>query len=168
MSSDIPQHSPSRRAAIFGLLAVSGCGLRPVFGPLGNANQLRNAIAYDLPSTVSGFRMRARLVERLGQPDKANFTLKSSLSVSESPATITTDGDTTRIDLNGIAEWSLIDRRTDEVLLEQTSQAFTSYSATGSTVATQAAQTDASTRLAIGLADLIIADILIAAPDFAP
>ncbi len=78
------------------------------------------------------------------------------------PATITEDGDITRLNLTGIAEWQVADQQTGVVLYEGLAQTFTSYSATGSTVATQAAESDALDRLAIALADLVTQQLLTA------
>ena len=77
---------------------------------------------------------------------------------------ITLDGDTTRFNLVGTADWTLSDMAGGAVTAGDVST-FTSYSATGSNVATQAAQADASARLAVAMADLIVSRLLLAAPE---
>jgi len=159
-----PAYSFIRRSALIGLLALAGCGLTPVYGSGGSAGVLRNAVTFAAPDTVAGFRLRAQLETRLGRVNVPQYALSVDLSQTPRPATITPDGDTTRFNLAGTADWSLSDLG-GTVLKTGSVQTFTSYSATGSTVATQAAETDASARLSVALADLIVARLILAAPD---
>lgn len=152
----------SRRVVLLGLLA--GCGLAPVYGTNGQASVLRNAVTFTAPDTVAGFRLREQLERRLGRATTAQFDLTVTLSQKRRPATITPDGDTTRFNLVGAADWALSDA--DKVIASGTVDSFTSYSATGSTVATQAAATDATARLSVALADMIVARLILIAPDF--
>lgn len=152
----------SRRSALLGVFAVVGCGLTPVYGTNGSATALRGAIAFDAPETVAGYRLRTRLIAKLGATQTERFRLVVQLAQTRSPATITTVGDTTRFNLSGSAQWALRDT-SDALLTDGTVETFTSYSATGSTVATKAAETDAQARLAVALADLIVAKVVIAA-----
>ena len=155
----------SRRSALLGLLGVAGCGLTPVYGTQGAATALRGTVAFQAPETVAGYRLRSRFIEKLGQTVTPQFTLTVSMSQTPTPATITTDGDTTRFNLVGGADWVMSDA-VGKALARGTVETFTSYSATGSTVATQAAERDAQARLSVALADLIIARLIIAAPEF--
>ena len=52
-----------------------------------------------------------------------------------------------------------------ETIADGRHETFTSYAATGSTTATQAAETDATTRLSVALADMIVSRLLLLAPD---
>lgn len=108
--------------------------------------------------------MRARLIDRLGDTVQARYTLSVAMTETPSPATITLDGDTTRFNLVGTAAWTLVDVAGD-VVKGGDVETFTSYSATGSTVATQAAKTDARARLSVALADLIVSRLILAAPE---
>lgn len=163
MLSKRPQMQ-TRRAALLGLLALAGCGLTPAFGTGGQAQVLHNAVRLAAPDTVAGFRLRERLEERLGVATSPRFGLNVDLTSAPTPATITTDGDTTRFNLESAADWALTDMAGLE-LATGTVNTFTSYSATGSTVATQAAANDAADRLAVALADLIAARLILAAAD---
>lgn len=154
----------SRRAALLGLIALAGCGLTPVYGTNGSATALRGAIAFAEPDTVAAYQLRTRLIERLGDTVQARFALNTTLSETPTPATITLDGDTTRFNLVGTADWALTDMA-GRLVASGNVETFTSYSATGSTVATQAAEADASLRLSIALADLIISRLILAAPE---
>lgn len=151
-----------RNSALIGLIALVGCGFEPVYGTNGKATVLRDAVSFSAPDTISGFRLRDRLEDRLGRAVTSKFALTVQLEQSLAPATITTDGDTTRFNLVGSAVWVLRDA-TGASMTSGSVETFTSYSATGSTVATEAAAKDANSRLSVALADLIIARLMLAA-----
>ena len=115
----------------------------------------------DAPDTVIGFRMGTHLTQLFGQPTDGQYTLSFAPQSAPVPATITEDGDITRFNLTGNATWTLVDAEGDPVA-DGLVQTFTSYSATGSTVATQSAENAARDRLAVALADLIVQQILTA------
>lgn len=160
MSSDRSYRGLSRRAALVGFIALAGCGLTPVYGPHGGANVLRGTVAFAMQDTVGGYRMRERFIERLGATGQRRYLLTVTQTQMPTAATITSDGDTTRFNLVGTAQFGLTDLN-GQALLSGEIETFTSYSATGSTVATQAAEVDASKRLSVALADLIVARLLL-------
>lgn len=147
-----------RRTAVLGLLALGGCGFAPVYG---NGGGLRGQIAYDTPDNVAGFRLRERLEQRLGQPDGARYQLAVTLRERRTPAAINPAGDTTRLNVIGTADWALTDIADGAEIESGSLETFVSYSATGSTVATQAAATDATARLSVALADMIVSRVMI-------
>lgn len=151
----------SRRAALLGLMALGGCGFSPIFGAGGTATHLQGAVTYQTPSTVAGFRLRSRFEDRLGRPNFPRFTLAVTLDIDLDSVAISEDGDITRFTLPGTARYALRDQN-GAAVAQGTVNSFTSYSATGTTVATQAAAQDAEARLAIILADLIITRLLAA------
>lgn len=148
---------PSRRLACLGLLALAGCGFAPIYG---DGGAVRGIYAFETDETIIGFRMAGRFAERLGPTDAAQFTLRASVTTSQRAASITSGGDTSRLNVFGAARWALTDNTTGLEVEAGTVEAFTSYAATGSTVATQAAQDDARARLAVLLADMIVTRIL--------
>jgi LPS-assembly lipoprotein len=148
----------TRRFVLFGLLA--GCGFAPVYGTDGSASALRKSIRFVTPDTVAGFRLRTRLEDRLGIATQPRMTLTVGLSQVRTPATITLDGATTRYNLVGVADWILTDFN-DTPQTNGQVETFTSYSATGTTLATQNAETDAAARLSVALADLVVARLLL-------
>ncbi len=150
---------------MLGLLALGGCGFAPIYG---DGGAFRGAIAFETPQSVAGFRLRERLEYRLGQPGAPRYVLRVTLSEQRSPAAITAAGDTTRFNVLGAAEWTLIAADTDAEIGAGEVATFTSYAATGSTVATQAAATDATARLAVALADMLVSRLLILSPDLTP
>lgn len=165
-SSDSPQLP--RRTAFAGLLAtlsVVACGFSPAYAPGAPATLLRNTVALDTPDTVDGFRLRDRLEARLGRAETARYTLNVTLSVTRTAAGVSRTQTTTRYNLPGTATWALRDIATGSVVADGTVDAFTAYSATGTTIATQAAATDARARLMVILADQIVARLIALAPD---
>ncbi len=161
MSSNLP----SRRLALLGLLALGGCGFAPVYG---NGSGLRDMIAFETDDSVAGYRMRVQLEQRLGQTSAARYVLHVTQSQGRRGAAIADDGDTTRYNVTGTARWSLTDSTTGQRIENGEVDAFTSYSATGSTTATQTAATDATARLSVILADMIADRLLILAPRLTP
>lgn len=149
---------------MLGCLALAGCGFAPAYGTGGAASILRGAVVVTAPATPDGFTLSARLQDRFGPLTDVRYRLAVTLETTQSTAAIDADGDTTRINLVGRAEWRL-ETIGGTMTLSGTSQTFTSYSTSGSTVASQTAATDAGARLATTLADLIVADITARAGD---
>lgn len=143
-------------------LPLAGCGFTPVYGPDGPGRTLRGRIAYQAPATPEGFRLRARLEERLGRVERGDFLLTVELDISEEALVISSSQNINRFNLPGTATWTLSEPGRDAPLESGSVQTFTAYSAAGTTVATQEAQDDAGDRLAIALADLIVTDLIIA------
>lgn len=152
----------SRRAAICGLIALGGCGFVPVYG---EGSALRGTVVFETENSVAGFRLRERLEERLGASTAPRYNLRVILTDRSRTSAITADGDTTRFNVIGTARWTLTDLESDRVVERGAVETFTSYSATGSTVATQAAADDATTRLAVALADMIVSRLLVLLPE---
>ena len=71
---------------------------------------------------------------------------------------------TTRYSLNGSADFRLTDAASGATVTEGQVSSFTSYSTTGTTVATLTAEYDARQRLARMLADQVVTRLLAAAP----
>lgn len=153
----------SRRQSLLGLMALGGCGFAPLYGEGSAANALTGTIAYQTPSTVAGFRLRARLEERLGRTTAQQYTLAVTLTIERDSVAISEEGDITRFTLPGTANYALRDSN-GRAVAQGTVNSFTSYSATGTTVATEAAAEDAEARLAVILADLITTRLIAAAP----
>ncbi|MBO6852386.1 MAG: hypothetical protein JJ872_01325 [Marivivens sp.] len=159
MSSD-HFHSLSRRSLlIVGLGMLAGCGFAPVYGTGGSAEGLRGTIAYIMPDTALGYHMRNRFEERLGLTDTPHYQLAVTLETRESVIAIGSDNAPSRVNLLGTANYVLSDRE-DQAVISGTVTSFTSFSTTGTTVATRAAERDAATRLVVTLADLVVTRIL--------
>ncbi|MCW1950016.1 MAG: hypothetical protein KIH44_001425 [Octadecabacter sp.] len=147
---------------VLAALSLTGCGFTPVYGTNGSTRTLRGRIAYRAPNTPEGFRLRARLEDRLGRVEQGDYLLTVQLSISEAAVVISSAQDINRFNLPGKATWELTEPGNDTPLASGTAKTFTAYSAFGTTVATREAQDDARERLAIALADLIVTDIIVA------
>lgn len=151
-----------RRAILLSLAALAGCGLRPVYGTGSPALALRGGVQVSTPDSREAFRLKARLEDRLGPPVSPAYRLDVALTLSESPVGVSTGQEITRYTLRGTATYSLTDAVTGQVVDQGEVSNFTGYSATGTSVATLAAERDARDRLAVSLADLILARLMIA------
>jgi len=123
-------------------------------------NGTRGLYAFDTDDTIMGFAMQGHFVERFGLPDTPRFNLRVRITTSQRSASITSGGDTSRLNIIGAAEWTLTDIASGQRVTSGTAEAFTSYAATGSTVATQTAQDDARNRLSVILADMIVTRVM--------
>lgn len=152
-----------RRAFLLSLAALAGCGFAPAYGPAGGAAALRGAVAPDAPVTRDDFALTRRLAERLGPPDAPQFRLAYSIVTEASGQAITPDNETTRFQLKGSAKFRVIEIGSRAELLAGEVESFTSWSASGTVVATSAAEEDAHLRLMRILADQIVTRLLAAA-----
>lgn len=148
----------SRRAVLTGLLAVSACGLTPVYGPGGAGNRLFGKVRMRDPDSFEDFAFNTRMAERLGG-EGSLYELDYRLSVGVVSQAITSNQVTTRYSLNGTVEFALTDSRGVVLSRGQVSN-FSSYSTTGTTIATLAAEADARKRLSRMLADQVVTRLL--------
>ena len=152
----------TRRIACLGLLGLAGCGFTPIYQ---NNAAIRGLFSFDTDASVIGFHVGSRLAGRFGEPVAPRYVIKVTVETSQRSATITAEGESARFNLIGVANWSVIASGTGEQVLTGRTEAFTSYAATSSTVATQATADDAGKRLAIILADMITTRVLASAED---
>lgn len=153
-----------RRAVLLGGLALAGlaagCGFTPAYGPGGAGTRLRGAIHLPDPSDADAFALNLRLSERLGPEADLRYDLAYTLRVAVVEQGITPEQVATRYALNGTADFRLTERATSAVVSQGQVSAFTSYSATGTTIATVAAESDARQRLMRMLADQLVTRLL--------
>ncbi len=156
------------RRAILALIAapLAGCAFTPVYAPGGAAAALQGAVRVDDPDTKNGFDFVERMEERLGRPDAHRYRLSYVIATDPIGVGITPDNAITRYNLTGSVDWVLSDND-GTTLTRGRVQNFTSYSATGSTVAGLAAEEDAAFRLMRILADQIVTRLLATAPQWA-
>ncbi|MWD28536.1 hypothetical protein E0K89_013710 [Aquicoccus sp. SCR17] len=159
--------SPDRRAFLTLLAAggLSACGFTPAYGPSGGAGRLQGQVAVDAPDDRAGYLLVRRLEERLGRAAGARYELGAQVVIDEEGLGISADQRTTRYHLVGEARYALRDAATGLVLQSGQVESFTGYSATGSTVATLAAERDALERLMTILADRITDRLIAGAAD---
>lgn len=145
----------NRRSVLLIPLALAACGFEPVYGPGGTASGLRGKVLVDAPDTRETYLLTRNLEERLGRTASPVYGLSVAPSLTNQGQAVTAAGDITRFSLVGKARYQL--RRLSDGLIVTSGEVdnFTGYSATGSTVETLAAETDARERLMAILADQI-------------
>jgi len=149
---------PDRRIFL-GFALLAGCGFAPAYGPGGGAAALTDTIRAADPTDKNAFDLVQRLEERLGRPQTAKFDLAYTITTKAIGVGFTLDGSITRYNLTGAVDWTLSDAAGRQVA-GGTVDSFTSWSATGSTVAGLTAEEDAARRLMRILADQIVARLL--------
>ncbi|VAW03151.1 FIG01026126: hypothetical protein [hydrothermal vent metagenome] len=144
--------------------ALTGCGFTPAYGPSGAATRLQNAILVDEPKTRDAFLLTQNIEDRLGRASNPRYGLSYAITTRDNAIAITAANVTNRFNLEGAVTYTLRDLQTGAVVTTGKVNSFTSYSASGSTVATQAAERDARTRLMSILSDQIITRLIAASP----
>jgi LPS-assembly lipoprotein len=168
MSSSEPRSKPGRRLFLLSLAALAACGFTPAYGPGGGAMVLRGQVAPAEPDTRNAYDLVARLEDRLGHAASPRWRLDYTITSQRVGVAITAENAVTRYNVTGAVDWSLVALVDGTVAARGRAESFTSYSTTGSTVATLAAETDASTRLMQILADQIATRLIAAAPGLTP
>ncbi len=153
-----------RRLFVLSLLALGACGFTPAYGPGGGASALRGTVAAAEPTDKLAYDLVARLEERLGYASNPQWLLEYAISTQETGVAVTAENAVTRYNVTGTVDWKLVRPDEGTIVTRGRAESFTSYSTTGSTVATLAAETDASTRLMQILADQIVTRLIAAAP----
>lgn len=146
--------------ALAGAAALAGCGFTPAYAPGNGGAKLLGSIAPDAPKSRDDFALVRRLSERLNPVATARYRLAYSIATDMLGQAITPSGATTRYSLTGTVSYTLHDIGTDAVLLTGKVSSFTSWSATGSVVASSVAEDDAHRRLMRMLADQLITRLL--------
>ncbi|MFC5739104.1 LPS assembly lipoprotein LptE [Sinirhodobacter huangdaonensis] len=152
--------SDRRTFLLLAAAALAGCGFTPAYGPQGGGTKLLGRVQTDSPATRDDFALIRRLSERLGPLETAQYRLAYTVRTEALGQAITPSNATTRYSLSGTVDYTLHDIGTDAVLLTGKVASFTSWSATGTVVATDAAEEDAHRRLMSMLADQIVTRLL--------
>lgn len=148
---------PNRRFLIaLPLLALAACGFQPVYGPGGNGTALQNSVQVDAPDDAFSYTLVREIETRLGRPNDTRYALGLNVATREEGLGIDSADNTTRYNLIGVADFALRNIGTGQIETSGQVENFTGYSATGSTVATLAAERDAQIRLMTMLADQIV------------
>jgi LPS-assembly lipoprotein len=146
----------ARFFALITVLLTAACGFTPVYGPGGTATALQNAILVDAPQDRNAYWLTQRIEQRLGRAAAPRFGLSVKTVTVEQGIAVDPQGDIARYNILGRAEYTLTDIATGDVVTSGIEDNFTGYSATGTSVATLAAERDARERLMITLADQIV------------
>jgi len=163
--------SSSDRRAFLSALAVlplAACGFRPLHAPENRENSLRGKVQAEAPENARQFRFVARFEDRIGRAAAPLWTLRYEIALRQLAVGVTPDNVTTRYNLSGRLSWSLLQVGGEEAVLSGVIENFTSYSATGTTVAVRTARQDAENRLMIILADQLVAQLFAQSEKLAP
>jgi LPS-assembly lipoprotein len=148
----------NRRTLLALPLALAACGFTPAYGPSGTGTKLNNQVLVQEPSTQAGYLLTRHMEARLGRSaGSARYALDLTIDLDEDDLAINSSGDITRYNVIGNVEFALRDSTTGTIITSGKVQNFTAYSATGTTVATLAAEQDALERLMVILGDQITA-----------
>ena len=145
----------NRRTVILTLAALPACGFTPVYAPGSDPAALRGAVSIGAPDSPNAFRLTRALELRLGQATEPEFTLAVDVTLEEEGSVITRTSEIERFTIRGEASYAL-GAIGGSVITKGATRAFTSYSASGTPVATRAAREDAQERLMVILADRIV------------
>jgi LPS-assembly lipoprotein len=148
------------KALLICTMTLAACGFTPAYAPGGSGVALQNTVLAAEPRNKPAFDLVERLEERLGPSDAPKYALAYTISQSLASVGVTTANAITRYELIGAVDWTLTDVATGAQLTAGRSENFTSYSATGSTVASLSAREDASQRLMRIIADQIVTQLL--------
>lgn len=158
--------------AILGALALSGCGLQPLYadgsgGPV--ASTLRSVTVAPIEGQI-GWLVRNKLNERLGAVDDsaAKYRLEVELDDNVTGFGIRGDRATTRERRTLRARYQLIDLNNGGVVLDATAGSDAGIDVVSSEYATVAAEQTAGERLSEVLADQIVARLGLFASRTAP
>lgn len=149
--------------ALSGLL--SACGFAPVYAPGSDGLALRGAIQVETPDTRADLELAQQIAARLAPPQNPDYRLEVDQRVTVETVAISGTREITRYNLFGVADWALVDIATDQIVDEGRVDSFTSYNATGTTLATTAAEDDARNRLSVALANLIVSRLVVRPPE---
>ena len=162
-----------RRAVLAGLAAaaLAGCGFTPLYGEGAPATKMAGRVEVSIIEGEPGFTMRERLTERLGPATAAAYRLDVTLKLTRNGVALTQQNVTTRFDVIGTAEYTLVPLAGGTPVASGSVRTITGYSApeseTASAFASRAAERDAERRLAVVLADRILQRLALGADGWA-
>ncbi|OSP55095.1 hypothetical protein BV911_09585 [Pseudoruegeria sp. SK021] len=147
-------------ASLLCLAGLSACGFQPVYAPGGTGRALTGTVSVDSPDTSYAFSLAQQLEIIFGPPVTPRYRLAFRVTTRSDRVAITAEQDTNRYNLIGQANYTLTDLSSDKVLRSGNVDSFVGYSASGTTVATLAAERDGYERLMTILADKIGSELL--------
>jgi len=156
--------SCNRRTFLLAAVALGGCGFTPVYGPNGVGRSLHGLIEIESPADTNTYNVVSYLEQRLGRGSNAKFGLTYALSTQDEGLAVTESQTIVRYNVIGELSFALRDLTSGEVVSSGTVTAMSAYSASGTTIATQAARKDANERLTVALADRLIERLYVTVP----
>lgn len=149
-----------------GGLMLTACGFTPTLAPGSAASGLQNKIRLDDPQDKNDFDFLQHMEQRLGRPDQPVYDMAYTITTATVGVGVNPQGEINRYNLTGVVDWVLT-RRSDQVVVASgREQNFTSYSASGTTVAELTAEQDAGVRLMEILGDQVVTYLQATAADW--
>ena len=148
----------NRRKFIFLSLATTGCSFSPVYKSDVGPAFLRGKIVLPKPGSRDDYMLYSKLEENFGQLENPVFSLSVSYGVSSKG--LGSLGSITRYNLIGNANFKLVNISTGALIISEKLKAFTSYSASSQTLATETAARAAQDRLMVSIADQVSTSII--------
>ncbi|WP_422002502.1 LPS assembly lipoprotein LptE [Roseovarius mucosus] len=145
-----------------GLALLAGCGFAPAYGPGGAGTALMGRVIVEAPDTRASYLLTQEIETRLGRPANPRYALIPVVTLNTQAMAINRNNVASRFNLLGTVAYSLRDLETGVIVTSSEVTSFTGYSATGTTVAVQAAERDAEARLMAILADQVLTRLLAA------
>ncbi|WP_439526900.1 LPS assembly lipoprotein LptE [Roseovarius mucosus] len=145
-----------------GLALLAGCGFAPAYGPGGAGTALMGRVIVEAPDTRASYLLTQEIETRLGRPANPRYALIPVVTLNTQAMAINRNNVASRFNLLGTVAYSLRDLETGLIVTSSEVTSFTGYSATGTTVAVQAAERDAEARLMAILADQVLTRLLAA------
>ena len=154
-----------------GALALGGCGFQPLYDEGAAPSRMAGRVEVSIVEGGPGFALRERLTERLGPATAPAYRLDVTLRLTRTGVALTQKNVTTRFDVIGTAEYTLVPLAGGTPVASGVVRSITGYSApeseTASAFASRAAEQDADHRLAIVLADSILQRLALSADGWA-
>lgn len=154
-----------RSFLIVAACGLSACGFTPAYAPGGGGTRLQGTVEVDAPDDRPSYLLTRHLEDRLGRGTGGRYGLSYSIDIDDAPIAISANNVTTRYNVLGKITYALRDLQSGVVLTSGKVKNFTSYTTSGTTVATAAAEEDARERLMVILGDQIVTRLLVAAQD---
>ena len=150
-----------RGAALALLLVLAGCTLRPLYAGGGDGEVARTLRAVEVAPIPgrAGWLVRTALQDRLGAGEAARYRLEIDLDDDITGFGIRSDNVVTRERRTLRARYRLVDAGRGTVLLDATAGSDAGIDVVGSEYATVAAEQTALERLAVEVADQIVARV---------
>ena len=145
----------NRRSFLLAPLALAACGFEPALAPGGAGAILRSQIHPRDPKERAEFLFVRAFEERMGDGAGGAYAMDYQIVVKRTGLAITPAQETTRFNLIGNLAFTISDRN-GAVLTKGSVENFTSYSATGTNVASLTAERAARARLVTILTDQLI------------
>ena len=159
-----------RAALALAALLLSGCTLRPLYagGGDGHVAQTLEAVAVDDIPGRAGWLVRTALQDRLGNGSGARYRLEVELDDDITGFGIRADDAVSRERRTLRARYRLIDGERGTVVLDATAGSDAGIDVVSSEYATVAAEQSALERLAVEIADQIVARVALYAARTGP